>query len=208
MPSTEGLKLLIRREKLTDKNWISLIVARHALIRSHLKSVTLPELGELKCLKTESFTHPLKEGGPTVNGYGRFSLETQGIFHKSWDSIERIKNSGHRPPPGGVHVPDGTMRIWGLTRSGEWIVATVHYVGLEGYKARGFEQATHVEIQEIDVGSLIAVTKEKPQHIWEELGKTIKAWAEWRKILYDDALNLSHMVEIEELAISLIPEDI
>ncbi len=206
MPSTQGMELLVRKNQLTDVEWFALLEARRSLVKPHLDTFTLPELGSLKCFRRElSFTHELRLDGPKVIGDERFSLKTQGIFRpQPWSAIERIPNSGYRPPPGGVACPDGTMQIWGLTRSGLWILAEVRFVGEDGYKERGYERAKTVEITEVNLPTIVSKTKEKPQRIWEELGKAIKEWVEFREGLYNQALNLARMVGIEELALSLI----
>ncbi len=209
MPSTKGLEVFIRNNQLTDEEWFGLIKARRDLIKPHLDSFTLPEIGSLKCLRSEvSFTHMLSLDISASTGDERFSLKTQGIFHKQpWSAVEKIPNSGFRPPPGGVDCPNGIMRVWGLTRSGLWIIATISYVGEHGYKGRGYERATNVEIVESDIPTIVAKTKEEPQRIWGELGKAIKSWREHRLALYNQALNLSRMVEIEELALSLVSSE-
>lgn len=210
MPSTQGMELLVRKNPLNDKEWLNLIEARRSLIKPHLDTFTLPELGSLKCLRSElSFTHELRINNPTLlmskSGDERFSLKTQGIFRlQPRSAVEYIPNSGYRPSPGGVACPDGTMQIWGLTRSGLWILVEVRFVGEDGYKERGYERAETVEITEVNLPTIMSKTKEKPQKMWEELGKAIKGWAEFREGLYNQALNLARMVEIEELALSLI----
>ncbi|OGZ32542.1 MAG: hypothetical protein A3H02_00150 [Candidatus Niyogibacteria bacterium RIFCSPLOWO2_12_FULL_41_13] len=209
MPSTKGLEVFVRKNQLIDEEWFGLIEARRELIKPHLDSFTLPELGTLECMRSEtSFTHMLRLDIATTIGDERFSLKTQGIFRiQPWSAVERIPNSGHRPPPGGVNCPDGTMRVWGLTRSGLWVLVTIGFVGENGYKDRGYERARTVEIVETDLPAIATKTKEKPQRMWKELGKVIKGFAEHRKSLYNQALNLAQMVEVEELAFSLIPKE-
>jgi len=209
MPSTKRLEVFVRKNQLADEEWFGLIEARRELVKPHLDSFTLPELGALECMRSElSFTHMLRWDVSTSTGDERFSLKTQGIFRmQPWSAVERIPNSGYRPPPGGVNCPDGTMRVWGLTRSGLLVLVTIGFVGENGYKDRGYERARTVEIIEADLSTIAAKTKEKPQRMWEELGKAIKSFAEHRKSLYNQALNLARMVEIEELAFSLVPKE-
>lgn len=205
MPSTKGLEVLVRKDRLTGEEWIGLVEARRELIKPHLDSFTFPELGALECLRSEvNFEHAIQSDGPAVTGDERFSLKTQGIFRvQSWSAMERIPKSGYIAPPGGISCPDGTMRVWGLTRSGLWVLASIGFAGGYGYKGRGYERATTVDIAEADLSTIIAETKEDPQEIWKELGDVIKRLAERRKALYDQAVNLARMVMIEELALSL-----
>ena len=205
MVSTQGLELFIRKDRLSDEEWFVLIEARRSLIKPYLNTFTLPELGSLKCLCRASFTHELSMDCPEIGGDEKFSLETQGIFYpQPWSAIERIPNSGLRPRPGDVSCPDGIMQVWGLTRSGLWILAEVRFVGEAGYKRRGYERAKTVVIRQVDLSTIISKTKEEPQKMWRDLGEVIKEWAEFRERLYNQALNIARMVGIEELALSLI----
>ncbi len=208
MPSTDGLEGFVRKDQLTNEEWLGLIEARRSLIKPHLDTFTLPELGSLQCLRSEtSFTHALNLDVSATIGDERFSLKTQGLFYEQpWSAEERIPNSGACRDPGDCPCPDGVKRIWGLTRSGLWVLVTVSFVGEEGYKNRGYEKAYTVEIQEVDLPTIVAITKEKPQKMWLKLGEAIKKWAGFRKGLYDQALGLAQAVEAEELMFSLIPK--
>lgn len=205
MPSTKGLGMFVRKSQLSDEEWLNLIEVRRELIKPHLNSFTLPELGSLECLRRETFKHMLRLDISTTTGDERFSLKTQGIFRvQPWSAVERIPNSGYYKFFGDANCPDGTMRVWGLTRSGLWVLVTIGFVGERGYKDCGYERAKYVEIIEADLLTIITETKEKPQEMWEELGKAIKDFAEHRKCLYDQALNLLRIIQIEELAFSLV----
>lgn len=208
MPSANGLDVFVRKNQPNDEEWFGLIEARRALIAPHLDSFTLRELGSLECLRSEiSFTHKLAIDAPVITGDSRFSLKTQGIFRvQPWSAIERTPNSGHRPPPGGVNCSDGMMRIWGLTRSGLWVIASISFAGEAGYKGRGYERARTVEIIKADLPTIAMFTKVRPEQMWRELGDAIKAFARDRLALYDHARRLAQNVEVEELALSLIPE--
>jgi len=209
MPSTKGLEMLVRKNELAYEEWFGLIETRRELIKPHLGSFTLPELGVLECMRSQiSFTHMLRLDISTTTGDERFSLKTQGIFRmQPWSAVDRIPNSGYHAPPGYVKCLDGIMQVWGLTRSGLWVLVTISFVGEDGYKGRGYERAKTVKIIETDLPTIAAKTKEEPRQIWEELGKAVKVFAEHRKLLYSQALNVARMVEVEELAFSLIPKE-
>ena len=209
-PSTRGLSALVRQSPLTNEDWFNLVEARRELIKPYLDSFTLPELGSLKCLRSElSFAHSLRHDAPKCSGDQRLSLATQGIFcEQPYGAIEKIPNSGYCAPPGGVSCPSGTKLIWGLTRTNLWVLARICFVGESGYKERGYERAQTVEISESNPVEIAARTKEKLERMWEELGKAIKEWAQRRKQLCDEAANLSMMVGIEELALSKIPTEL
>lgn len=206
MPSTKGLEVFVRKNQLADEEWFGLIEARRELIKPHLDSFTLPELGMLECMQSEGINHALSLDISTSTGDPRFSLKTQGLFRmQAWSAVERIPNSGYRPAD--FSCPDGTMRVWGLTRSGLWVLVTIGFLGEGGYKGRGYERARTVEIVETDLPTIATKTKERPQRMWQQLGEVVRGFAEHRKFLYNQALNLARIVEIEELAFSLIPEE-
>lgn len=207
MLQTRRLEVFVRKNRLTTEEWFDLIEDRRKLIKPHLSSFMLPELGLIKCMSNESnFLHELRFDAPVLTGDTRFSLETQGIFcRQKWSDMVRIPNSGYCAPPGGVNCPNGTMWIWGLTCSGLWILATIGFVGESGYKDHGRERAKTVDIIETDIPMIVTKTKHSLQEIWGELGNVIKNWAEHRKTLYEQAIGFAQMVEIEEHALSLVP---
>ena len=203
MLSTAGVELLIREGQLTDKRWRDLVEARRKLVKPFLDSLTLPELGALRCLKTEHYEHELSLSG-TVTGDDRFSFKTQGIFGVA--SRKSIPGSGYQAPPGGRSCPDGTMKIWGLTRGGLWILVTASYAGTYGWKGRGQELAQTIEVQEADLDTILAKTGAKPQYIWEEIGEAVKGWLKRSAILYGRVVQLAERVKAEETIVWLISE--
>lgn len=204
MPSNEGLKLLVSKETIDEVMWYRLIQARRALIKPHLDKFTLPELGSLECLRSEvGFTHHLAMDTPTVAGDKRFSLKTQGIFDRAIHADQRIPNSGYQAESGYVSCPDGIMYVWGLTRSSDWLLIKVEFKGEPGYKNRGYERAQTVTIYEETLEAIMAVIKVEPISMWRMLGNKIKEWTEFRERLYHQALDISRIVETEELLLGL-----
>jgi len=199
MPSTKGLETFVRKKQITDEEWDDLIEDRRELIKPHLDFFTLPELGSLFCVKDgESCQHELKYDVSVSTGDPRFSLKTQGIFRKQpWCSVKQPSIDRY-----------GTMRVWGLARSGLWVLVTIGFIE-EDKDSHGFKvgRAINVDIVESDLSTIVRETNQEPQLIWEELGKAIQGWAESRKQIYDKALDLSLMVQFEELAFSLIPKE-
>jgi hypothetical protein len=192
MPSTEGLRMLVRGRKIDARQWVGMIEARGKLIKSHLDSFTLSELGDEILGERRKFLEAIAPNALKVAGDKQFSLKTQGIFCKSsFSGWERVPESG----PSEFWM----TRVWGLTRSGKWILATIEHRG-----KRGYQEPTNVEIIEADVPMIISRTKENPKELWEKLGNAVKIFAKNRKRLYDEAENIASMVRIEELAFSLI----
>jgi len=196
MGQNNGFEFLARNTPLTDEEWVGLIETRRELIKPHLDSFTLPELGALKCLRQEgSFLNEIQLTVSESTGDTEFSLKTQGIFHaQEWADMERVPNSGYPP----ANCLNGTMRIWGLTRNGEWVLVTVDFIGEPGWKNRGCERATSVNIVKSDVPAILAQTKVKPHHMWEKIGHAIIGFAERRRNLYEQALKLAKQVAVED----------
>lgn len=197
MPSTQGLAVLVRGTKLGWEDWLNLVKARHNMIKPRLDRFTLPELGDLECLQRYVWDHSLREDGPKFPGKEGFSLKTQGVFSVQPYEAEELS-------PGRMLGAKGIKRIWGLLRSGEWVVGKLEYVLEAGHKGQGYERAKVLTIKKTSLEQLIEETKEKPEVIWRKLGLTIKEWEESRKRLYEEALALARIVESEEEAVELI----
>ncbi len=210
MPTTKpttGMEILGRKQSISEEEWVALIEARRDLIKPHLDKFTLTELRNIQCLRSEvSFSHAVRNDSPKVSGDEEFSLNTQGIFDNPRSAEIRIPNSGFRPGPHGLATPNGKLQIWGLARSGQWVLVTVNFVGEAGYKDRGYERATEVLIVSTTIETIINQTKENPLEIWKTLGQAIKNFAEHRLALYEATEALAQKIEIEETMMSLIPK--
>jgi len=205
MPTDKNtaLRILVRMTKIREEEWLKLIEARRNLIKKDLNSFTLKELGETKCLRKNydgydrelcvklNFDNP-----EIITNSQELSLRMQGLFHcQSWDKIKYDYPRG---------FSEGTIQIWGLARSGDWIIAEVIFTGTAGYKYRKFETAKTVKIEKVDLATIIAKTGEKPIEIWETLGESVKEWTERCKKLYEHVLKIRKTIETEDEALSLI----
>lgn len=190
------------------EEWCELVEARRCLLRPHLDTFTLSTLGRLECLRREvSFSHSIFVDSPKCESSGgRFSLDTQGIFEAP-QSSRIVTGRGYEAPLGCISAPDGVMYAWGLTRKAEWVIVGVTFVGEPGYKDRGYERATHVDIEEADLRLILKLCKCHPEAIWLRLGKEICGWSEGRAHLAEIASDLARMVATEELALSLVPDN-
>jgi len=198
-PGTDGLSLLVRKQLPSYDEWIGLINSRREMIKPYLNIYTLPELGKLECMRDE-FHHSLETD--IIDEV----LKTQGIFHvQPWGKIVYVSNSGWRPGPGCVPYPNGTKKIWGLTRQSKWIIAAVEFIGVSRWKESGQERATSVTLSEVSLPALIAETEEEPRNIWRAIGEAIKNWVGPSQQRYAEATNLAKMVEIEEMVFGEIP---
>ena len=193
MPSPKGLEMLIRKDQPTNEEWFGLLEARRALIKPHLDSFTLDELGTLHVLSKNRYEwHNLYLDSPVVHGDQRFSLKTQGIFLNEANYGNGWNGCGKGPQ---------TKLNWCLTRSGEWVLITINFTGW----SPNYERAESIEIKEMDIATIVTNVGNDPRRIWESLGGWIRYWMRTRRELYNRALTLANIVETEEAVLSLIP---
>ena len=214
MPSSKGFKMFLRKEKLTEDEWFEMIEARREMIKPHLNSFSLQELGRLKCLDGDNGQHDVLLDINKAVKPNDFSLRTQGVFAapsasreivKDGPSVSRVLRSD-LSPFFAFPYRKGLLRIWGLTRSNRWILATVSYTEEPGYKGRFYERATEVEIQESNPMEISKSANIEPRFIWQFLGEAIKDFRKRREDLYQQANDLAAIVEIEERALEKIPK--
>jgi len=200
-----ALRILLRKNKIRKEEWLKLIEARRLLIKQHLNSFTLTELGKTKCLKKNSDRYDYKlcaeldfDDPKIISDDDRLSLDIQGIFYpQSWNKIEY-----DFPPSQGF--PGGTKQIWGLARSGDWIITEVVFTGAAGYKDCKYETAKTVKIEKTNLTIIIARTGEEPIDIWRKIGEAVKNWKKKRKELYDKAREIENVIKTEDKVLSLI----
>ena len=204
MPSTKGLKLLVRTTQPDYGEWLELLEARRVLLKPHFDSITLRKLGDVECLRSGNSATRLGFARPLV-GDKRFSLETQGVFATIW-KCTYVPHSGYQAPPGGVSSPDGILHFWGLTRDALWILVAVQFKGEAGYKNSGHQTAVSVDIQEATPARIVEKTERTALEIWRRLGETARSWLQERQILYQHIQNLTTQIAMEEQALALIEE--
>ncbi len=203
MPSTAGLEMFLRKDQITNSEWLRLLEARRLLINPYLDSITLPELGTLECLYSDVREHILRMDSPDVCGKNEnFCLGTQGIFFAS-----NREYTSPDPFTSGTVCRDGRMHIWGLTRSSVWVLAMVTFVGEKGYKGRGYERAKTVTIRPEDLSVIAEKTRENPRLMWEKFGKAVKGLIGNRLRLYEQLFSIARMIEVEELICSLVSKE-
>lgn len=196
MPSIiEGIDLFLRKDKLNQADWQTLIENRRVRINQFTDSVTLRKLGDISFLGGNSSSHTLRENDPVILGDEELSLDTQGIFSKAISIHTEIKPKETR------FNRKFTYMIWGLTRSGEWIICTIQWKIDYGRNDGGFpyEEATDVAMRKTTLtGILEMIPKETAQRISERLYKEVKDWVQNRKDLLRYAENLKGEFDVEE----------
>ncbi len=171
------------------------------MIKPFLDHITLPALGDLNCLHhADNWRHALNADTPEVTGDKGHSLKTQGVFRTQW--WENIKYKPYEK--GDPLARSGTVLVWGISRSGKWVLATVRFIGSDKRHSRGWEEAKTVVIEKVALAQLLARTKEPPERIWKELGDVVKGWAAYHKSLFEDTLQLAQTFEMEEAALSCV----
>lgn len=194
-----ALRILVRKKQIKKEEWLKLIEARRLFIKDYFNKFTLPELGSLECLESDTYYHELNIDGPEViSGDKKLSLKMQGIFYRQpWGKTKYDHNPSHG-------FPDGTLQIWGLTRLGSWITVEVNFAGEAGYKHRGYQKAKTVKIERTNLVTIISRTGEKPIEIWRKLGEAVEEWTERCKKLHERALEIREIIKTEDKALSLI----
>lgn len=196
MPShkNDGIRMLTERGPMHPVLWHNLIEARRALIKPYLDTFTLPDLGSLRCLKNEADSpdpslHTLAADNPIIGLTGEpFSLKTQGIFRQAQPKIAKF--------------PDNIKRIWGLARSGEWLLAEVE-IEKDIVNNVNYERALRVKIYEQTLEVIMFGLGVSYTDMWYELNESVRGWLRLRKKMYEDILEISRIIETEELLLSL-----
>ena len=201
LPSEEGLKVLLRKTRLRRSDWHRLLEARRKMIRPFLNKFTLTELGSMKLIP-HAFSPEQIYGNPLVTGDEGLSLKTQGIFYaQPHDKINNGDGKFLYSVPG-----KGTFLVWGISRSGEWILAEME---LDSYcydlKHNHFACAvTAIRMTKSDVATIVRKTGGNPLYMLKDIDRSIKGLTNVRGQLYEQALELVRVIEAEETAISLI----
>ncbi len=161
----------------------------------------------MECLRMgEDSSHALKDDNPKVLGETGFSLKTLGIFDEA--HVEVFPNTGYVAAAHDECYPNGIKKIWGLTRSSEWILLTINYLGLDDDRhhlgRKGYEKAQTVEFSKTDIQTIVSLNG-GAWSIWAKLGDVIEEWAERREFLYKESLKLAEIVKFEKHMLSITP---
>ena len=189
-----GLRILVRRNALTENDWFKLLAERQALIKPYLRDMTLKSLGDLKIVHDDVTGHDGIWGRPLCNGgleivpnkhsdshrepcvprvvSSHFSLDTRGIF-----SNDEVFYHGHfmrdftdsTTNPG---TKDITIQFWGLTRNNEWIRVELPLKNYVQLCNPGVDNRQHVRVGV----EKVVVYESNPQEICELYGFTPKGY--------------------------------
>ncbi|MFA5128273.1 MAG: hypothetical protein WC457_04775 [Patescibacteria group bacterium] len=169
-------KLIQSGNELTREDWIKLVEEKARLVRPFLELVTLPKLGDIRCMgrrdkKSEPEEYyPLESFAdcPIVSSNGSsesHSLRTQGIFE--W-FVPRLKKVNE-------------IYVYGLSRNGGWSFITVHYeikslVDMNGSGLKYSQVATQLFFEKISFGDMLDRAGADPADWWRILSQTVSQW--------------------------------
>ncbi|MDD5068826.1 MAG: hypothetical protein PHS53_03895 [Candidatus Pacebacteria bacterium] len=184
-------KLIVKGGLSTEARFLSLLDELRNNMKPYLDTVSLAKLSEFKCLK--DYVWEREVGRSVITGYedGKSTADIQGIFGKG-EKIS-IPDTGHRYSSG-TYLCNGTIPIWGLSRSGDWLLVNVSIVGAAGYKNRGTEVVQAVRVDRVNITDLVKGVRLDPIQIWNQLVRTTQEWAESRERLWKTMLELRAQV--------------
>lgn len=231
---TKGLRILARRNDLTDADWFNLLEKRQALLKPHLREMTLKSLGDLKIVHDDRtgssayFGRTLQMGGLAIvpNRHSDshrdpcepkevsvdFPLNTHGIFPD-----DEVYYHGHfksefiYPPEGQEPTIGLVIRFWGLTRNNKWIKIEVPIKYLTQPRDPGYdetpERMSEVErviVHQSNPSEICHFCGVTPRWIWQRLGDVVQEWVKHRRSLLSNVERLVEVVKLEEVMLGIV----
>lgn len=210
MPATNVIEtissLFAPKERLSAKEWSTLINARLASIRPHLDSISFSKLGDLACLqdcylRLEGM-HAIKEDNPEtwfIPGeeiHQEDRMDTQGWFFGPYRT-DWIREGYTEWPEDVDHrgLFNGKRYYWGVTRRrGALVLVKIAFTCEERSGIRGYERATMVYIEEVMPSFLEYAVRQSPKTVFLRLGEKITEWVQDRMRLYEHAKRVGQEV--------------
>lgn len=200
----EGLRILARREPLTEQDWLELLEARRSRLADYMREMTLRTLGEIRFVKDYFGEHSLLKYKDTllVCGDPRFNLETRGIFpsDQSYATVAKIER---------LSRTESIERFWGLTRDGVWIsIEAVVKCKSVPYKSPGRSEesatVTSVTIRETTPEEIFKFCGRTVKDLWARLGQAAEEWERHRYVLYGGAKMLADLIRAENELLKIV----
>lgn len=190
MHKTE-LATLIINGPLSVQKWKKLIEARVQMISSHLDTATLKTMGDLRCPR-----YCTSEHGPYHHRLGEHYWSTASKFDRKTRGVFVLDSSKAEVARAGR---SGTMPLWGLTRSKEFVHADIVYSIKECENHELWWNLEPISVRPSTFEELIA----SPQRIlfWDEIGSTVGWWSECAKNRYDTMAEMRESLEFEDLLV-------
>lgn len=174
-----------------------MIDARKSIIDEFFQTMPRTRLGRVECLKLEH--HYAALDSRSLSSENGVNLDTEGMFRWVTTGYTRYKENGIHLPgyPPNYLLRDGTTYIYGLVRS-EWILVTIEFQAVAGYKNRGAEKATNVSCQESTPQKIVEETGIDPEDIFFFLGSLFYPFAKRRAELAEEASRVARTLEVED----------
>lgn len=201
---TMGLLFSARNLDEDDKLWLELLELKRRQLSPHFKTFTLQRLGDFPCLRSETTSqHGIERDVPQIGLNTEYEVNEHGIFGSA-NFLTRVayEGTGYQPSTGTCKVPNGYCHFWGLSRSGDWLLVRVDFVGTRGYDGSGYERAIKYVAKTATLPEIVEVCRISLSDIYLALGKAVVAWAKRRQELADQAEQLRLTFAFESAAIS------
>ncbi len=187
MPSPSAMELFVRKTPLTQAELVQMVEARAAQIKPHLDSIWLQKLVDYPCIRFDDlkFQRSLMDAGLEMSSFNIAHTMEQGIF-------------GQR----GIDYTENVRKFWGLTRSGDFIIAEITFEICKDKKEGKYEKPKQVRVTTATVERICEELHIDPFSIWNELGFKIEDWARRLKEKYRNASCLRDLMNADGRALA------
>ncbi|HMO78655.1 MAG TPA: hypothetical protein PJ997_00490 [Candidatus Paceibacterota bacterium] len=199
--------MFINKTELTSEMWIDLLESRRLQITPFLKSFTLPEIGSFRSVRGDGEIQNLNTDKPKFSGdesllkYGvNLFNKIQGIFDEQPLECVRVFDSDGvrlRTQINDKKTYTGIKHLWGITRSGEWVLVRINFVLVTLTNGSRLEQALSVDIRHSSPVEILKVLEIKPIKIWMHIGITVDEWVNRRFTQYSEIKRLKKDMEFD-----------
>lgn len=200
-----SLRKLIKEP--TEIGWLEMLEDERKSINPHLDRLTLRKLGSLRLFSGYASPSPayvpsskqLGDDDPEIVASKGLSLATQGIFIPgNYSRFVTTEYQGH---------------IWGISRSGRWILAKVKNVFEEHESATTdgsfdrYARVVKVEIAFSSIEEIVAGSVFSAYNHWDFLVAAIKRLIEERRQRHAEFEAYAEGVELEDRVVSVLLKD-
>ena len=165
---------LVNEEPLDAARWVRMLEARRLLINSYLKSMSLKTLADITYWgRTMRLTAGLRSGW--------LDWSYPGIFgDPDWQEVDEF-----------------TLRIWGLSRKGEFIWVVIYFDPSQRWMKRSERTVIGIDVVPATATDF-AKAGLRLARIWRSLGSQIRQWRDHRRVLYEAAEAGAAQVDFDE----------
>lgn len=186
MPHKDVLSIFTQRGPLAIEKWYEILEARKTFMMDHID-----DLGQMKLGNIPIWNNPGDISGTVSKGLveahlaspnkKQFNMDTRGVFVFDKQTFRPISNHSNQ------------MAVYGFTRSGKWLIATIVSSDHEIYQSE--EPVKTVRLESSDPNQWVTIS---PYRIFALLGAVVKKHAERREALWQQALEMSFQFKMED----------